>query len=142
MMDGMLTPIRKYAVFTGRARPREFWLFILFLFVASIAVGIIENLLGLSVARQWTQYGPWHAEAHYYQRGGPLTGLFALAMLIPYLAVAVRRLHDTDRSGWWLLLSVIPFFRLAYTVHLLRQRGDTRRQSLRTRSGRRTGWTK
>ena len=52
--------------------------------------------------------GPWGARAIYRTHGGPLTGLFALGILIPHLAVMVRRLHDTDRSGWWLLLGLLP----------------------------------
>ena len=78
---------KKYAEFSGRARRQEFWMFVLFNFLASIAVGIVDGLLGTT---------------------GALGGLYSLAVLIPSLAVAVRRLHDTDRSGWWWLIAFIP----------------------------------
>ena len=78
---------KKYAEFAGRARRQEFWMFVLFNLLVSIAVGIVDGILGTS---------------------GALGGLYSLAVLIPSLAVAVRRLHDTDRCGWWLLLPLIP----------------------------------
>ena len=78
---------KKYAEFSGRARRKEFWMFVLFNFLASIAVGIVDGILGTN---------------------GALGGLYSLAVLIPSLAVAARRLHDTDRSGWWQLIALIP----------------------------------
>lgn len=107
-MDWMLLPLRRYAQFTGRARPKEYWMFVLFLLLVLLALAILEPLLGLSTAQHWMMRGPWWASAGYRSHGGPLSTLFALAMIIPYFAVAVRRLHDIDRSGWWLLLAFIP----------------------------------
>jgi uncharacterized membrane protein YhaH (DUF805 family) len=107
-MDWMLLPLRRYARFSGRARPREYWMFVLFLFLCLVGLSIVEGVLGLTTADHWFQRGPWWASAGYSTRGGPLTGLFSLAILIPYIAVAVRRLHDTDRSGWWLLIVFFP----------------------------------
>lgn len=107
-MSWMLLPLRHYAQFTGRARPREYWMFILFLVIAFIILNIVETLLGVNYARHWLIHQGWSTWAGYRTQGGPLTGLFALAMVIPYLAVAVRRLHDGDRSGWWLLIGLIP----------------------------------
>ena len=78
---------KKYAEFSGRARRKEFWMFVLFNFLVSIAVGIVDGILGTN---------------------GALGGLYSLAVLIPSLAVAARRLHDTDRSGWWQLIALIP----------------------------------
>ena len=91
--------LRKYAVFHGRARRREFWLFT-----------IINTLIGLVLASLDGTFRPSGAY-------GALTGLYALATLIPSLAVSVRRLHDTDRSGWWLLISLVPF--IGYLVLLV-----------------------
>ncbi len=99
-MEWMLLPLRRYAKFSGRARPREYWMFVLFLLLCYIGVAMVEGILGLSTTDHWFQRGPWWAGAGYSTRGGPLTGLFALAMIIPHIAVSVRRLHDTDRSGW------------------------------------------
>lgn len=91
-------------------------MFILFLVLCFIAISIVEGLLGLSTTEHWVRRGPWSFDTGYQTRGGPLTGLFGLAMLIPWLAVAVRRLHDTDRSGFWLL---IVFFPLIGSIILL-----------------------
>ncbi|WP_257555319.1 DUF805 domain-containing protein [Sphingobium sp. CFD-2] len=107
-MEWMLLPLRRYAKFSGRARPREYWMFVLFLLLCYIGVAMVEGILGLSTTDHWFQRGPWWAGAGYSTRGGPLTGLFALAMIIPHIAVSVRRLHDTDRSGWWLLIVFFP----------------------------------
>lgn len=107
-MEWMLLPLRRYARFAGRARPKEYWMFILFLLLGFVVISIIEGMLGLSTTEHWVRRGPWWFNSGYETRGGPLTGLFGLAMLIPYLAVAVRRLHDTDRSGFWLLLIFFP----------------------------------
>ena len=78
---------KKYAEFSGRTRRQEFWMFVLFNFLAALVAGFLDGLLGT---------------------GGALYGLYSLAVLIPSLAVGVRRLHDTGRSGWWLLLPLIP----------------------------------
>ncbi len=104
-MDWMLLPLRRYAQFNGRARPKEYWMFVLFLIIGFALLNAAETMLGIGTGEYWLRRGPWWAASGYYTRGGPLTGLFALAMCIPYLAVAIRRLHDTDRSGWWLLLA-------------------------------------
>ena len=78
---------QKYASFSGRARRTEYWMFFLVYFVIALVIGVVEGLLSI---------------------GGYLTGIFALVHLLPSLGVTVRRLHDTGRSGWWILLSFIP----------------------------------
>ncbi|MCH7959912.1 MAG: DUF805 domain-containing protein [Candidatus Hydrogenedentes bacterium] len=82
--------LKKYAVFSGRARRKEFWMFRLF-------DAIIYTVLyvGEALATDFSR-------GSYY--GGILTGVYSLAVLLPNLAVGVRRLHDTGRSGWWLVL--------------------------------------
>lgn len=77
---------KKYVEFSGRARRKEYWMFVLFNFLASIAAGIIDGILGTAV----------------------IYGAYSLAALLPGLAVCARRLHDTDRSGWWMLISLVP----------------------------------
>jgi uncharacterized membrane protein YhaH (DUF805 family) len=76
----------KYAQFTGRARRSEFWYFTLFNFLISAGIGLLDIYVG-SMA---------------------LNGIYALAVLIPGLAVTVRRLHDTGKSGLWILIALIP----------------------------------
>lgn len=93
-MDYALMPLRRYAEFSGRSRRKEFWLFELLLVVVSIVVGLIEGMLGIN-----TMVGGLY---------GPLTTLFALGTIVPSIAVGIRRLHDTDRSGWWLLIALVP----------------------------------
>ena len=87
-MNWYLKVLKKYAVFQGRARRAEFWYFVLFNFIISFVLAFIEGLLA--------------------ENSGVLTGLYSLAILIPNLAVSARRLHDTGRSGWWLLIGLIP----------------------------------
>ncbi|MFI9310826.1 DUF805 domain-containing protein [Streptomyces triculaminicus] len=79
--------LKKYATFSGRAGRPEFWMFTLISFVISIVLAVIDSALGTA----------------------PVIGLvYSLAVLLPGLAVGMRRLHDIDRSGWWLLLALIP----------------------------------
>lgn len=86
-MDWYLAVLKKYADFSGRARRTEFWMFALFNVVIGVGLSIVEGIFG----------GP-----------GVLSGLYTLAVLIPGIAVGVRRLHDTNRSGWWLLIWFVP----------------------------------
>lgn len=108
-MEWMLLPLKRYAQFSGRARPKEYWMYVLFLFLCMIALSIVETMLGLGTSNRWAYHHGWMMGAGAYHHGGPLIGLFWLGTLIPSIAVGVRRLHDTDRSGWWLLLWFIPF---------------------------------
>jgi uncharacterized membrane protein YhaH (DUF805 family) len=93
-MNWYLEVLKKYAVFDGRARRKEYWMFTLFNVLISMTLGLIELKIGLT--------GLWKSG------GGPLSGLYTLAVLIPGIAVSVRRLHDTGRSGWWLLIALVP----------------------------------
>lgn len=92
-MNYYLDVLKKYAVFEGRARRKEYWFFVLFNFLIGVGLGIIDNVIGLS--------GEGAA-------GGLLSMIYTLAVLVPSIAVAVRRLHDTDHSGWWLLIGFVP----------------------------------
>lgn len=92
-MDYYLTALKKYAVFNGRARRKEYWYFVLFNFLISFVLGIIDGVLGLTADGSGL---------------GLLGGLYSLAVFIPGIAVGIRRLHDTGRSGWWLLIALVP----------------------------------
>lgn len=92
-MSWYIEVLKKYAVFGGRARRKEYWYFVLFNLIISIILAIVDNVTG-----------SFSAEAGM----GLLGGLYMLAVLIPGIAVSVRRLHDTDRSGWWLLIVLVP----------------------------------
>lgn len=81
----------KYATFTGRARRMEYWYFILFNIIVSIVLSLVDSVLGAQL------YGV-----------GMLQLIYSLLVLLPALGVAIRRLHDTDRTGWWLLIGLVP----------------------------------
>ena len=83
---------KKYATFSGRASRSEYWWFSLACFLVSIGTMILDNIFGTTYDSQ--------------SPDGWITGLFSIAMLIPTLAVWIRRLHDRGRSGWWALIAV------------------------------------
>lgn len=87
--DAISTCFAKYATFTGRASQPEYWYWVVFGVIAAIVFAIIQIAISF--------------------RGGQVLGwLFDLATIVPSIAVAARRLHDTDRSGWWQLLAFVP----------------------------------
>lgn len=92
-MNWYLKVLKQYADFSGRARRKEYWMFVLFNMIFANVATILDNVLG--IAMEGIGYGP-------------LYGLYVLAMLIPGLAVAVRRLHDVGKSGWMILIALIP----------------------------------
>ncbi len=93
-MNWYFKVLKKYAAFKGRASPKEFWYFLLFDTIIRIIIKIIEHVTGSVIA-----------EVHMGWGGIIYTG----AVLIPFIAVSVRRLHDADYSGWWSLTILIPY---------------------------------
>lgn len=92
-MNWFLEAMKKYATFEGRARRKEYWYFVLFCLLAIVALSIVDGIAGT-----------FDEEAEI----GLFGGLFILATVLPSIAVTVRRLHDTNRSGWWVLINFIP----------------------------------
>jgi uncharacterized membrane protein YhaH (DUF805 family) len=89
--EAIRSVLNQYVGFSGRARRSEYWYWILFYLIVSIITSILDRaLFGGSSSRAF------------------ITGIVGLAFLLPNLAVAVRRLHDTSRSGWWILIGLIP----------------------------------
>lgn len=86
MMNWYIDVLKKYAVFNGRAHRREYWMFTLFNVIVSIIFSIADSLL----------------EANIFNM------LYTLAVFLPSLGVSIRRLHDIGRSGWWVLVGLIP----------------------------------
>jgi uncharacterized membrane protein YhaH (DUF805 family) len=84
---------QKYVDFSGRARRSEYWYFFLFTIIVGFVAGIIDSILGTRGTAGGT---------------GLVGAITSLALLLPGLGVAVRRLHDTGRSGWWLLIGLVP----------------------------------
>ncbi|MFC8695950.1 DUF805 domain-containing protein [Streptomyces parvus] len=85
-MNWYLAVLKNYAGFSGRARRKEYWMFTLINFVISLVLTIIGSAIGVEF----------------------ISYIYSVAVIIPALAVAVRRLHDTGRSGWWLLIALVP----------------------------------
>ncbi len=92
-MSWYLEALKKYVVFSGRARRKEYWFFFLFNLIIVFILGKVDSLIG-----------SFDAETEI----GLFSGIYMLAILLPIIAVTVRRLHDTDRSGWWVLFALVP----------------------------------
>ena len=92
-MNWFLIAFKKYATFSGRAQRAEYWYFILFYILIFFVLSIVDVITG-----------SFSSDAGM----GLLGGLLTLVLLIPSIAVSVRRLHDTGRSGWWFLIALIP----------------------------------
>ena len=107
MQDSVTTCISKYIDVQGRASRPEYWWWVLFIIVASVVLMLVDRLLFGSSA---TDYGV-------------LRCLFGLATLLPSITVAARRLHDVDKSGWWLLLALIPLIGGLVVLYFLVQPG-------------------
>ncbi len=90
--DAVRTCLSKYVDFSGRARRSEYWWFALLVILAGVVGNLLDGLFGTR-----SDFG-----------AGAIQGLINLALLLPSLAVAVRRLHDTSRTGWWILIGLVP----------------------------------
>ena len=107
-MKWYLKVIKNYAGFSGRARRQEYWMFVLFNIIFAIGAMILDNVLGL--AFNGIGYGIIYL-------------LYVLFTLLPSLAVLVRRLHDTGKSGWWFLISFVPLIGSIWLLVLLVKEG-------------------
>jgi len=100
-MKWYLEVLRKYAVFTGRARRKEYWMFILFNMIIAFAIGFVsgftEAILGIGKVLSTST-----------------NLIYTLGILIPSIAVAIRRMHDIGRSGWWILFPVVNLVFLCF----------------------------
>jgi len=85
-MDYFIDGVKQYAVFTGRVTRKQYWMYVLVYFIIYFALFIVDLVLGT----------------------GFLAFIFSLALLLPCIAIGARRVHDTGRSGWWQLLTLIP----------------------------------
>lgn len=95
-----------YATFEGRARRSEYWYFVLASFLISVILSILDSILGTQMP----------VDVATDEKQGLISGVYSLLVLIPSIAVGVRRLHDSNKSGWWLLLPL-------YNLYLLIRKG-------------------
>ncbi len=98
-MEYFIGAIKQYATFSGRARRKEYWMFFLFYMIFYIILAVIDGVLG-------TMF---------------LSIIFSLALLIPSISIAARRLHDTGRTGWWQLIVLIPLIGVIVLIVFLAQ---------------------
>ena len=101
-MEWYISVLKKYSDFSGRASRREYWMFFLINLLVSVGVSIVGNMMRMS----------------------SLSSLYSLAVLLPSLAVGVRRLHDIGKSGWMMLVSLIPLIGIIRLIILLATSGD------------------
>ncbi len=92
-MNWYIKVLKQYADFNGRARRMEYWMYVLFNVMVAFILLLIDNIIG--IAFEDIGYGPLYL-------------LYCFAIVIPSIAVAVRRLHDSGRSRWWILISLVP----------------------------------
>jgi uncharacterized membrane protein YhaH (DUF805 family) len=107
--EAIKTCFGKYASFTGRARRSEFWWFFLFWWLGTVIINLIDNAAGL-VLNLGTDTIDTSSGVITFTSGGLgiLSTIWGLVLLLPFLSVTVRRLHDTNRSGWWWWIQLIP----------------------------------
>ena len=86
-MNWYLVVLKKYAEFSGRARRKEYWMFILFNIIISFVISFVMGFLSATLGRATST-------------------IYSLAVVLPSIAVAIRRMHDTGRSGWWILCPI------------------------------------
>ena len=98
----------KYATFRGRARRSEYWFFTLFIILSSVVASVLDAAVAGNTAGHLTVF----------------SGILWVAIFLPSLAVTARRLHDTDRSGWWMLISLVPVIGGILLLVWVCKRGD------------------
>ncbi len=98
-MEYFLDAIKKYADFSGRATRKEYWMFVLFYMIIFLLLSVVDGLLETFI----------------------LGTIFSLAVLVPSVSIAARRLHDIGRTGWWLLITLIPVIGIIILIVFLTQ---------------------
>jgi uncharacterized membrane protein YhaH (DUF805 family) len=103
-MEWMIMPYKRYADFSGRSRRKEYWMFYLLFIIVYFVLGALMAMGAPSIDPMTGETSGGGAMA---TLGGGLLLLFVLGSFIPSLAVSIRRMHDQDRSGWWILCPIL-----------------------------------
>ena len=104
-----------YVKFDGRASRSAYWWWALFVFIVGIVANVLDGVFGLQQFREFN--------GQMYAAGGVISGIATLALLLPNLSVTIRRLHDTDRSGWWWFIVIIPVIGWIIYLYFMIARG-------------------
>ncbi len=102
-MHWMLLPLKRYAEFSGRSRRMEYWMFVLFQILLAVAFWVVLAIVGGGALMSGGDPSALAAAGGVVMIVSIVYGLVSLALIVPGIAVGVRRLHDTDRTGWWML---------------------------------------
>jgi len=125
IMEWMLLPLKRYAQFSGRSRRKEYWMFVLFQILVYIAFLVLLTIVGGAAVMTGGDASGVLAAGGVAVVLLALYGIFSLAMIIPSIAVAVRRLHDTNRTGWWFLAPFLPYALVLIAIGMMAGSPDT-----------------
>jgi uncharacterized membrane protein YhaH (DUF805 family) len=98
IQEAVKTVFHNYATISGRAARSQYWFWALFVFLVTVALGVVDGAI----------FGTTVTADGMTKTNSVLGTIFTLGTLVPYICVAVRRMHDVDKSGWWLLINLIP----------------------------------
>lgn len=118
-MNYFIHCLKNYANFKGRARRKEYWMFVLFTAIFAILFVGLDNLLGTTISFNHPTEGLMKLPYGYFYFA------FGLAMLVPGIAAIVRRFHDIGKSGWWYFIAFVPCIGIFPLIYFLVKAGDT-----------------
>ena len=114
-MSYMFLPYKRFVDFSGRSRPLEYWLYILFYSVQlAVAMFIDVQFLGAELT-SYADFGDGSASAGFNFNLGIASIVVLLVNLLPSIALSVRRAHDSDKSGWWILVPIYGFLLMCFS---------------------------
>ena len=117
-MNDFILAYKKYAQFEGRSDRKEFWYFVMVYIIIVAILGVLDGVL-FGTGQAGMESGGLHSSA-----SSPLAAIFMIGSFIPYLAVSVRRLHDTGKTGWWILIGLIPLIGIIWLIVLYAEKGQ------------------
>ena len=124
-MSIILAPYRRYFNFSSRSRRKEYWLYMLFFYVVGFVLIFVDSALGLGGPTQTAVDTVDGFSASASAEGGVLTAIWGIGNVIPLLACSIRRLHDSDRRGWWVFITLIPLVSSIWFLVLMCLDGTT-----------------